>query len=185
VKALGLAVCVAILLAAPAARAGEAQVEVGGAAAASTWRKDLGGGSLLRFGYRLGGVVAVDVVTWEQFFLVNHRLNTGLTLGISGFWRLATVRPSGRFYFIHQHEEALVSIEDHPFGTVFGIGAGIRHRAGGGVNLGVEIPLRRMGVGELYLATGGSMTWFPDAALGPSAYFGLNAGVGFNLSGAP
>ena len=51
--------------------------------------------------------------------------------------------------------EALVSVEEHPFGTVFGIGDGIRHRAGGGGSLGVEIAFGKSAHVD-WVAVGGS-----------------------------
>ena len=92
------------------------------------------------------------------------------------------VRPSLRLYFIHQHEEALVSVEESPGTVALGIGDGIRHRAGGGGALGVEVPFEKSGNAEYVFVATGSVTAFPDDTLGPGAYFGLTAGVGLNYS---
>lgn len=165
-----------------AAAAGELQLDGSAIAAASTWRGDYGFGGQLRLGYRFARVVAVDFVGWEQYMTVDRRLDTGVTFGLSGFLPLGRVRPSLRLFFIHQHEEALVSVEEGAAGTIFGVGDGIRHRAGGGGVIGVEVAFAKKGNVE-FLALGGvSATLFPDASLGPSACFGLNAGLGLNYS---
>ena len=166
----------------PQAYAGEIQLDLAATARASTWRADFGGGGALRLGYRFARIVAIDFQGWEELWTVDRRLNTGLTGGVSGFIPLERVRPSMRLYFIHQHEEGLVSAEDHPFGTIFGIGAGIRHRAGGGGSLGLEIVFAKKAHVEYVAVADGSVTWFPDDTLGPGAYFGISGGVGLNYS---
>ena len=164
------------------ADAGEAQLDASTDAVASTWRGDFGGGGRLRFGYRFSKIVAVDLVGWEHLMAVDTRLDTGLTLGVTGFLPLGTVRPSLRVYAIHQHEEGLVSFENEPGGAIFGIGAGIRHRAGGGLAPGIEVSLDQSKELEWLFLASLDATWFPDNTLGPSAYFGLNLGLGLNYS---
>jgi hypothetical protein len=173
------AVLVACTCAAPAS-AGELQADVGLGMRKSTWRGDYSVGSQLGFGYRFARVFAIDVVTWEERASVDDRLNTGLTIGVSGTFPLRTVRPTLRAYFIHQHEEGWVSVVDHPFGTLAGIGAGIRHRAGFGTRLGLEIPFAKKNHLEWFVLTGLDATWFPDATLGPAAYYGVMGGIGLN-----
>ncbi len=164
------------------AHAGEVQLDLAARAIASSWRGDYGGGGQLRLGYRFAKVLAIDFVGWEEYASVDRRLDTGLTFGLSGFLPLGRVRPSLRLYFIHQHEEALVSVEDHAGGTLLGIGEGIRHRAGGGAVLGAEIALAKTTSVEYLAVAGASLTWFPDTSLGPGAYFGFTAGLGLNYS---
>jgi hypothetical protein len=182
-----VSLALAVLAIAPPAHAGEFELDGEGMAVASTWRGDYGAGGQLRLGYRFARIVAIDVLGWEQYMAVDHRADTGLTLGVSGFLPLSVARPFARLFFIHQHEEALVSVEDHAFGTVFGVGAGIRHRAGGGGSLGVEIPFERTKRTEFLVVAGGTVTWFPDATLGPDAYFSLFAGLGlaYSIPGLP
>jgi hypothetical protein len=167
-----------VALVAADARAAEVSAEVAPLAGASTWRSDPLVGGQLRLALRFAHVVAVDVVTWEAAASVDHRWNTGLTLGVTGFLPLEGVRPFLRLFAIHQHEEGLVSVKEHPWGTLFGIGAGIRHRAGGGATLGAEVPFTRAGSAEIYASFGITSVWFPDATLGPSAYVMGFAGVG-------
>lgn len=169
------------------AKAGEFQLDAALNLKASTWRGDFGAGPQLRLGYRFAEVFAIDTAIWEEIHGVDTRLNTGLTFGVTGFLDLGPLRSSLRLFFIHQHEESLVSVAENPFGAIFGIGAGIRHRAGAGGALGIEIPFDKGEDFELVFVSNFSLTLFPDAALGPSAYFGIAGGVGFNyaLPGLP
>lgn len=169
-----------VVLLPASAGAGELQADLGFAGRGSTWRGDGGGGPHLGAGYRFAQVFAIDLQIWEELFAVDKRVNTGITFGLTGTLPLPSVRPSLRVYGIHQHEEGLVSIEDHPFGTVFGIGTGIRHRAGGGVRLGLEIPFSKGKSVEWVALAGLEGTWLVPKALGPAAYYGATAGIGIN-----
>ncbi len=149
----------------------------GPSAYATSWRGDFGGGGTLRAGARFARVVAVEFQGWESYATVDHRINTGLSLGVAGYVPLRSVRPYGRVFAIHQHEESLVSVEDAPGGVVLGVGAGIRHRAGGGLTLGVEVPQRLLGRRlEPALTVSANAKWFPDA-LGPRWVFGVDLGI--------
>lgn len=165
----------------PDVRAAEVAGELAPLAGASTWRGDTVVGGQLRLALRFAHVVAVDVVTWETYGAVDRRANTGLTFGVTGFLPLEKVRPFARLFAIHQHEEGLVAVREHPWGTLFGIGAGIRHRAGGGATLGAEVPFHRLGSAEVYGVFGVTSVWFPDATLGPAAYVMGYVGVGGTL----
>jgi hypothetical protein len=166
--------------AAPAAATDVEAVAAGGAAAyASTWRGDFGAGATIRAGARFAHWIQPDVQLGESFATVNERMNTALTIGISLFLPLDSVRPYLRLYAIHQHEEGLVSVEYTPGGFLFGIGPGIRHRAGGGLELGVELPMHRSLSGRATTALFAEVNadYFPDPTLGPSAYAGLDVGI--------
>jgi hypothetical protein len=177
------AAALAVLLASSTASAGELQVDAGVAVRKSTWRGDWTGGPQLGGGFRFARLVALDFVVWEELATVDNRLNTGLTLGVTGTIPKPGWRPTLRLYFIHQHEEGLVSVYDHPFGTVAGIGAGIRHRAGLGARLGLEIPFSKKKHIEWVALTGLDATWLlTDNELGPRVYVGAMGGVGLNYS---
>jgi hypothetical protein len=150
---------------------------------ASTWRGDFGTGGALRAEARFGHVVAGDFQVAESYASVNKRLDTGLSIGVTGYIPLRTVQPYARLFAIHQHEEGLVSVANTPGGTLFGIGAGIRHRAGGGLTLGAEIPFRRTAEKRVTWAFLASATgiWFPDTTLGPGGYVGLDFGVALDF----
>ncbi len=163
-----------------AVQALEIQGEFGLNGTQSSWDGDIGAGGQLRMGVRLWRLVTVDFAGWTQYARVDQRANTGLTLGIGATLPMQTFRPTLRLYAVHQHEEGLVSVKAHPWGTLFGIGAGIRHRAGGGVSLGAEVPFARTRFGELFLFGNGSATAFPDTSLGPLIYAGIAVGIGVN-----
>jgi hypothetical protein len=189
-RVLPVMVVVWVLFGGAPARAGEIQIDAGSTVLASSWQGDFGAGGLLRLGYRFGRIVAIDFVGWEQMAVVNERLDTGLTFGVTGFIPLKRVRPSLRVFAIHQHEEGVVSVAQNPGGFLFGIGSGIRHRAGGGLTLGVEIPFRRSKAGDLEWVVLAEVEgiWFPPgtpvgpSGLGPELYYGGTVGIGFNYS---
>ena len=170
-----------ILSFAPSARAGEIQVDAGTAMLGSSWRGDFAAGGLVRLGYRFARFLSIDTVIWEQLATVDSRFDTGLTIGVTGFIPLKRVRPSLRIFAIHQHEEGAVSVAQTPAGLLFGVGSGIRHRAGGGLTLGVEIPFHKSKALEWVVIPELEGIWFPDP-LGPTFYFGGNVSIGFNYS---
>lgn len=176
--------CAVACLAFPArasAAPAELQLGVGPSAWASTWRGDVGAGGTLRLGLRLAHVVAFDFQGWQSLGTVDTRIATGLSLGVRATLPLATVRPTARAFVIHQHEEGIVSAMAQPLGVVAGIGPGIRHRAGAGGALGVEIPVRRAGErSTITLFSQGVGTWLAGH-LGPSLYVGLDLGVGLDF----
>jgi hypothetical protein len=178
---LRLRVFATVFLLSSTAFAGEIQIDAGTTMLGSSWDGDFAGGGLLRLGYRFARVVSVDFVGWEQLAVVDQRMNTGLTFGVTGFIPLKHVRPSLRIFAIHQHEEGTVSVAQTPGGFLFGIGSGIRHRAGGGLTLGAEIPFLKKNQLEWVVLAELQGIWFPDR-LGPEFYYGGNVGIGFNYS---
>ena len=179
-----LVLAVAAFVARPAS-AGDVEVQgvTGATTYRSTWRGDYGAGSTLRVGARFSHIVSGDFQVWESYATVNHRIDTGLSLGATAFIPLRFVHPYLRLFVMHQHEEGLVSVVNAPAGYLFGIGAGIRHRAGGGGILGAEVPLhtsddRRL---ALVLFGEGAAQYFPDATLGPHAYFLVDLGLGVDF----
>jgi hypothetical protein len=181
-RAVGLAFMVVV---ARPAFAGDVELEgaTGATAYRSTWRGDYGAGSTLRAGARFSHVVSADFQLWESYATVNHRIDTGLSLGVTAFLPLRWIHPYLRAFVMHQHEEGLVSVVNAPGGYLFGIGAGIRHRAGGGGVLGVEVPLVRSEDRRTTLVFfgEGAALYFPDATLGPHAYFGIDLGLGIDF----
>lgn len=164
------------------AEAGELSLELGPMVRKSSWRGDWTAGGQLGAGYRFKGRLSVDFVGWEELARVDRRVNTGLSLGVTGYLRWEKARPFLRLYAVHQHEEGLVSVKAHPFDTVIGIGPGIRHRAGLGTFVGAEVPLRRSDALEWYASGAGTLTWFPDTALGPGTYVGVFGAIGLHYA---
>lgn len=176
-----LVLALAVLPTQAQAAATEIQLALGPTAFASTWRGDFGGGGTLRLGMRFAHVVGFDFQSWETLASVDTRLLTGLSLGVRGTLPLRAVRPFVRAFVIHQHEEGIVSAQNNPIGVLAGIGAGIRHRAGAGGSLGIEIPARQITQRTTILFfTQANATWLGNA-LGPAVYVGLDLGVGMDF----
>lgn len=178
------ALCLFLLvLGVPASAAARPEIQVGTGPSvnASTWRGDYGAGGTLKLGMRFARVVGFDFQGWETLSTVDTRLVTGLSVGVRGTIPLRRVRPFGRLFVIHQHEEGLVSAQANPLGVLAGIGAGIRHRAGAGFSVGVEVPVQKIGSRTtVTLFSQGNATWLANA-LGPAWYFGLDLGVGMDF----
>ncbi len=71
------------------------------------------------------------------------------------------------------------SVADEPFGALFGVGDGIRHRAGLDGGLGVDIPFQKEKSWEFHARVEALFTGFPDPR-GPGIYAGGTLGLGFN-----
>ena len=81
-----------------------------------------------------------------------------------------------------------MSVVAGDFGSaIFGVGDGIRHRSGGEIGLGLDVPVyEKEKKLQLYLAIEGSAKLFPDD-LGPKVYGGggIAFGTNFMIPGAP
>ena len=163
--------------------AGEVQLASGPGAYASSWRGDGTFGQALKVGCRFADRVAVDAVGRLGYGTVDDRVITTLSLGGTLYGRVGALRPYARLAVVHQHEEPRPGIRADPYGAVFGVGDGIRHRAGFGSSLGVDYPIQRTKSGvELTIGVDTSGVWFPDPR-GPKIYAGgaLWLGVNFGL----
>jgi len=174
--------CVVALLTLPAvARAGEIQLAGGPGAYASSWRGDGTFGQALKVGYRFADRVAIDSIGRLGYGTVDQRVITYLSVGGTIYGRLGSARPYLRLAAVHQHEEPAPGVRADPYGTVFGVGDGIRHRAGFGSSLGVDYPIQRTKTGiEVTLGIDTSGVWFPDPR-GPKVYAGGALWLGVNL----
>jgi hypothetical protein len=162
------------------ASAGEVQLASGPGAQGSTWRGDGTFGAAVRVGYRFGDLVAIDTVERLEYGTVDTRVITHLSLGGTLYGRLGKVRPYVRLAVVHQHEEPAPGLRNDPFGAVFGVGDGIRHRGGFGWSLGVDVPVARVKSTEVVIGLDTSGVWFPDPR-GPALYAGGSLWVGLNL----
>lgn len=171
-----------ILLSARPARAGEVQVMLGAEGGSSTWARDPIGYTSFKLGYRMGDIASIYALTRLGYAPVNDRTLTYLSLGAQVWGRLGTTRPYVRAALSHQHEESITSVQAEPAGAIFGVGDGIRHRAGGEVALGIDFPLRRDKRVQWVLSLEGSTILFPDPR-GPQLYVlgGLAMGANYSL----
>ncbi len=176
-----LAAC-GVVCAAPGARAGELQLYGGPGAQASTWRGDGAISTAARLGYRMRGLFAIDALTRIGYSTVDSRMLTYVSLGGTLYGNIRDViRPYVRLALVHQHEEPVSAVRDDPFGAVFGVGNGIRHRGGFGSSLGVDFAVSKRKDVEWVLGADVSGAWFPDPR-GPVAYAGGALWAGLNYS---
>lgn len=135
----------------------------------STWEGDgLGYGSLL-LALRLFRVVSLYGQARLGYARVDQRILTLLSVGLEGTYPIrSTYFPFVRLGFVHQHEESLAAAAQDPFGTLLGIGTGIRHRAGLHGSLGCDITLWRGRRGDILLG--------PELAF---SYLGYSSGPSF------
>ena len=172
----------AVLACSPrAAEAGEVQLDLGLGGEGSSWRSDGAGFGSLQLGYRFKDIVAPYFLARIGYGAVDQRMLTFLSIGVQGWARIGQVRPFARFGLVHQHEETISSVAAEPFGAVFGVGDGIRHRAGLDGGLGVDIPFQKEKAWEFHVRIEALITGFPDPR-GPSIYAGGTLGLGFNYS---
>jgi hypothetical protein len=169
-----------VLLAAGSAKAGEIQVAAGPGVYGSTWRGDSTVGSALRLGYRFADLVAIDYLGRLGYGSVDDRVITYLSLGATLYGRIWKTRPYVRLAFVHQHEESTPSVKDDPWGAMFGVGDGIRHRGGVGSSVGLDVPLYKTKPIELVLGADASGVYFPDPR-GPKLYAGGSLWLGMNF----
>lgn len=163
------------------ARAGDLQLDLGLGGEGSSWRNDGAGFGSLQLGYRFKDIVAPYFLARVGYGAVDQRMVTFLSIGLQAWARIGKVRPFARFGLVHQHEETMSSVADEPFGALFGVGDGIRHRAGLDGGLGVDIPFHEAKAWELHARVEALVTGFPDPR-GPSIYAGAGLGLGFNYA---
>jgi hypothetical protein len=157
----------------------EVQVFTGPGAYASSWRGDAQVGQALKLGFRFADLVAIDALTRLGYASVNERVVTYLSLGTTIYGRIRRVRPWARLALVHQHEESTSALRDDPFGALFGVGNGIRHRGGFGSALGFDVPVYTDKKAEFVFGADVSGVYFPDPR-GPALYGGGSLWAGLN-----
>jgi len=178
----------AFLVGGSEARAGDFRLELSSTAAGTEWRGDVAGYGSLKLAYRFIDLIGLYVQGHEGYGRVDDRMLTLVSIG-GQIWapQLGPVRPYGRLGFLHQHEESLSVVADNFGSAIFGVGDGIRHRMGGELGLGIDVPFyERKDSVQLYVAIEASAKLFPDD-LGPKVYAGggVAFGTNFMIPGAP
>lgn len=165
----------------PARAAGEIQAAVGLGGQGASWsgKADGSGFGAMKIGFRFADVVAPYFLFRFGYANIDERFLTHLSLGVQAWLPTRYVRPYARFGFVHQHEETWSSVKAEPFGTIFGVGDGIRHRGGFDGALGMDIPFARNKSWQFHFLVEGVVTGFPDEK-GPPVYGGGMAGLGLN-----
>lgn len=179
--AISLSLGIAVVTLAPIreAEATEIQLAIGAAGTGSEWEGDGAAYGTGRLGVRIADLVSIYTLEKFGYSAVDQRFLTFLSLGAQVYGRIDEVRPYGRIAVAHQHEESIQVVEEDPAGVLVGIGDGIRHRAGGELAAGADLPLLKekdyviVGSGELM------MSYFPDPR-GPAWYFGGAVALGID-----
>ena len=158
------------------------QLALGTDAAGSEWRGDFAAAGSLKLAFRFIDLIGPYVMGREGYALVDQRIITQLTLGAQIWGRLGITRPYARLGFIHQHEESLAVAAEDPATVVLGIGDGIRHRTGGELGVGLDIPFWTRDSLAFFAGIDAYAKLLPDD-LGPlvQAGGGLNIGLNYVL----
>lgn len=179
--AAAIAAALTFFPAAPAQAAGEFQTDIGLGGQGSSWRGDGSGYGALKLGFRFADVVAPYFMFRFGYANTDERFLTHLSLGVQAWLKTRSVRPYARFGLVHQHEETWSSVKAEPFGTIFGVGDGIRHRGGLEGALGADFPFAKVKSWQFHFLLEAVLTGFPDSK-GPPIYAGATGGLGFNYS---
>lgn len=166
-----------------AALGAELSTWLGATAGTSAWRGDGGGGVRVAAALRWRGWLGAELGVGESLARVDQRVNTAISLGLTAILPGNGVQPTLRALVVHQHEEGLVSVKALPWGTTAGIGPGIRHRAGVGLEIGGERRWLDTALGAARLRILAVTSYFPDATLGPAWYLGVafDAGLAWQV----
>jgi hypothetical protein len=172
----------ALTMTARSAEAADFRLEVGTTAAGTSWRGDAATYGHLKLAFRFFDLFGPYGQGHLGYGVVDERLLTLLALGAQ-IWTppLGPARIHGRLAFLHQHEESISVVAGDYASALFGIGDGIRHRAGGEAGLGVDLSLWTRNDFELFGAVDASAKLFPDD-LGPLVYVGGGLHLGFNYT---
>jgi hypothetical protein len=157
------------------------RLAAGLASQGSEWRGDVTGVGQLKLGVRFMKYVGICAEVRVGYGAVDQRMLTGLTLGVQGWLPMGGVFPYARLAFIHQHEESFSVVAGDVGKALFGIGDGIRHRAGGLAAVGVDIPLVRNNRLQWFASVEAVASYFPGD-MGPQGYWGGGVGIGFSYS---
>lgn len=179
------ALLTAALLGAAPAHAGELDLSLGLDGSHSSWEGDRIGGGALEAGWAWRDWFQLSFLGRTSYASVDERLLYYFSLGVELRHPLGVTRPYLRAGLVHQHEEPIVALEHQPVQSLLGVGDGIRHRAGGDLALGLELPFYRLRAGDLYGAAQVLATWLPDPR-GPGWYLaaGLSIGMRWDFSRA-
>ena len=167
---------------APTLARGELHVAFGFTGGASEWSGDPVGYAALQLGFRLFRFVTPYVGVALGYGRIDQRLLTRLSIGVDLGWTFGRFRPHAFVAWVHQHEESLAAVAQEPAGAVFGIGLGIRHRAGVHAGVGFDVVMLRRANYDLALGPDVSFMnltyssgpqWYYLAAINLSGHFRL------------
>ncbi|MEZ4295267.1 MAG: hypothetical protein R3B70_09860 [Polyangiaceae bacterium] len=163
------------------ASAGDFRLNVSLSGAGSEWRDDGAVWGGLGLGYRFFDLVGVYALGRLGYGSVDQRMLTLLALGAQIWGRLGPTRPYARIAFIHQHEEPVAAVEQNVGGAVFGVGDGIRHRAGAEGALGLDWTFYEKLPWSLFANAEASFAGLPNSS-GPGFYVLGSVGLGVHYT---
>jgi len=164
------------------AHAGVFDIAGGLGATTSAWSDDTGASTSLKLGYFFDRVpwLAPIFVGRIEFAQVDDRMVEYFSAGAEAMLHLGPVRGYARAALVHCHEVSRSAFADEPVQSILGVGDGLRHRAGGNLGLGVELPVKRYATrSDLYLALDVGGTAFADDR-GPRWYVSGTLGLGIH-----
>lgn len=166
------------------AQAFEPRIAFGASAAATGWRGDAVGYGTAAVGARFADFAGTYARAESGYGVVDTRLLGLLSIGTQLWGRIGSLRPYLRAGLLHQHEEAVSVAAKGGWRSALGVGEGIRHRAGGELGVGVDVPLEVSKSMAVFASVDLYAKAFPDE-LGPRTYVGAGLGVGatFDLGG--
>lgn len=183
VVVLGAALALAPLALEQPAEAHAVLQLVGGLSLAKTeWAPDLTGSGTLKVGFLPVDWISIFFLGKLGYGGTDSRMLTLVSVGLQlyPFGEVLGTRPFGRMSIGHQHEESLSVVRDDPFGALFGIGDGIRHRGGFEWAAGTDIPVKLREGWNTFVSLEATAIWFYDDR-GPHWYVGAGAGLGANF----
>jgi hypothetical protein len=167
------------LLAAPAARAGELDLNFGPQATTTAWPDDHGGGAALSAAWFFRPWLGAAFVGKEQYATVDDRFLSYFSVNAAARQPLGPLRLTGMLGVVHQHEEPRAALMEQPFQALFGVGDGIRHRMAGRAGAELAWPFRVHGHGDYYVAFALDGTLFADKDRGPRWMTSAGLSLGF------
>lgn len=163
------------------AEAADFQLELGADAAGSEWRGDFTGSGSLKLGFRFIDLLGFYFQGREGYGLVDQRMITQLALGGQIWGRLGPTRPYARLAALHQHEESLSVVAGDVGTMLLGIGDGIRHRFGGELGVGLQVPFWKKRDLQFFAGVDVYAKLIPDD-LGPLVQAGGGLSLGLNYA---
>lgn len=160
------------------AEAGELDLNLGLQATTTEWPADHGGGGTLDLGFWFTDWIGATFLGKEHYAAVDERFMTYLSVNAAVRHDFGPVRVTGSLGLVHQHEETGSAIMEQPFGALFGIGDGIRHRAGSRTGVSIATPVFHYAKGAVFVALDVDATVFSENERGPQWMTSAGISVG-------
>jgi len=166
------------LLSGPAS-AGELDMNLGLQATTTGWPDDNGGGFALDASWWFRPWLGASFIGKEQYASVDDRMLSYFSINAAARHDLGRLRLTGTLGLVHQHEESRAAIMQQPVQALFGVGDGIRHRAGSRAGFSLGLPFTTHGHGDYFVALDLDGTGFADSDRGPRWMASAGLSIGF------